>query len=51
MNKEIQEAAGLLWEAHNQKSTIPPVRELIGTEDLNAAYAVQEININRRNLI
>jgi len=37
-----------LWEAHNQKSTIPPVRELIGTEDLNAAYAVQEININRR---
>jgi len=48
MNKEIQEAAGLSWEAHNQKSTIPPVRELIGTEDLNAAYAVQEININRR---
>ena len=48
MNKEIQEAAELLWEAHNQKSTIPPVRELIGTEDLNAAYAVQEININRR---
>ena len=37
-----------MWEAHNQKSTIPPVRELIGTEDLNAAYAVQEININRR---
>lgn len=48
MKPEIQKAADILWEAHNAKSTVPPVREIISADDIDAAYATQEINVKRR---
>lgn len=48
MNEQIQQAADLLWNAHNTKSTIAPIRDLIGAENIEAAYTVQEINTKRR---
>jgi len=44
----IQQAADLLWDCLNQGKTCAPVRELIGTDDLGAAYAVQDINTQRK---
>jgi 2-keto-4-pentenoate hydratase len=44
----IQQAADALWNAHQTKIQIPPVRELLGTStDIDAAYAVQQINTDR----
>ena len=44
----IQEAADALWNAQQTKIQIPPVRELLGTStDIDAAYAVQQINTDR----
>lgn len=48
MKEQIQQAADLLWEAHNAKNTVPPVREIISADDIDAAYATQEINVKRR---
>ncbi|MFB1003519.1 MAG: fumarylacetoacetate hydrolase family protein [Bacteroidia bacterium] len=48
MKPEIQKAADILWEAHNTKSTVPPVREIISADDIDAAYATQEITVKRR---
>jgi 2-keto-4-pentenoate hydratase len=48
MKPEIEKAADILWEAHNTKSTVPPVREIISADDIDAAYATQEINVKRR---
>ena len=48
LTKSIKEAAKRLWEANEQKETCPPVRELIGTEDIEKAYAVQKINNDKR---
>jgi 2-keto-4-pentenoate hydratase len=48
MNKKIEEVAQSLWEAHLAKSTLPPVRETIGADDIETAYAVQEINVKKR---
>jgi hypothetical protein len=48
MNETIQQAADLLWNAHVTKSTIAPIRELLGAENIDAAYAAQEINTKRR---
>ena len=42
--KNIETAAARLWEASKNKKTCLPVRDLIGESDLEAAYAVQEIN-------
>lgn len=44
----IQQAADLLWDCLTQGKTCPPVRELIGSDDLSAAYAVQNINTQRK---
>ncbi|MEY2923861.1 MAG: hypothetical protein RLZZ337_401 [Bacteroidota bacterium] len=44
----IQDAADLLWQATKTKNVIAPIREIIGDEDIDAAYSVQLININRR---
>jgi 2-keto-4-pentenoate hydratase len=48
MKPEIQQVADVLWEAHTTMSTVPPVRTLISAEDIDAAYAAQEINVKRR---
>jgi 2-keto-4-pentenoate hydratase len=48
MNKKIEEVAQSLWEAHLAKSTLPPVRETIGADNIETAYAVQEINVKKR---
>jgi 2-keto-4-pentenoate hydratase len=47
MNK-VEEIAKSLWEANAQKSTIAPVREQIGETDLDTAYAIQQVNTERR---
>lgn len=43
-NNIIEAAAERLRAAEGSKKTCAPVRDLIGTEDLTAAYAVQKIN-------
>jgi len=47
MNKHLQQAADLLWNAHRHAEPCLPVRELIGANDVAAAYAVQKINTER----
>lgn len=47
-SQEIEKVADLLFESAKTKTTIPPVREIIGAKDLDAAYAAQEINVNKR---
>ncbi len=44
---KVQEAADRLWNAAEAGTTCTPVRDLIGEHDLDAAYAVQEINTKR----
>lgn len=44
LRRNIEKAAHLLREAEVDKEYCQPVRDLIGTDDLDAAYAVQEIN-------
>ncbi len=44
----IGRVADLLWEAEQQRSPIPPVRELLGTAtDIDVGYAVQQVNYER----
>lgn len=43
----LQQAADSLWTAWQQGTPVAPVRDLIGATDIDAAYAVQEINTNR----
>ena len=43
-NDHIETAARRLREADLRKETCMPVRDLIGTKDLDAAYAVQRLN-------
>ena len=45
---QIQEAADRLWEADSRGEVCNPVRELIGTDDLEAAYKAQAINTKRK---
>jgi 2-keto-4-pentenoate hydratase len=44
----IAQAAKRLWDASSAFKPCAPVRELIGSDDLAHAYAVQELNIARR---
>ena len=46
--QNIERAADLLWDAANNKVSVDPVRTLIGENDIEAAYAVQKINTERR---
>lgn len=48
MSGPVQAAAARLAEAERTRTPCAPVRELIGAEDLAAAYAVQEIATGRR---
>jgi len=44
----IEEAARRLWEASVARTPCAPVRELIGTNDVACAYAVQQRNVSRQ---
>ena len=46
-NPIITQAADLLWQAHAEGRPCAPLRELIGVSDIDAAYAVQQINTER----
>ncbi len=44
----IRRAADALWVAQQTKTQTPPIRDLLGTStDIDAAYAVQQINTDR----
>ena len=45
---QINQAAQLLWDSSTNKTTIPPVRSIITATDIDAAYAVQKVNIQKR---
>lgn len=47
-NDLIKEAARRLREAEFKKEVCAPLREILGTEDLSAAYAVQQYNAKLR---
>ena len=45
----IQKAADLLWEADVSATPTAPIRDLLGTStDIDAAYAIQQINTDRK---
>ncbi|GAA1135821.1 2-keto-4-pentenoate hydratase [Nocardioides aquiterrae] len=44
----VTEAAARLREAAAGRRPVPPVRELIGRDDVAAAYAVQQLNVRAR---
>ena len=46
----IDKAAQLLFDSAKNKETVSPVRELIGDSDVDTAYKVQAININKRTV-
>ena len=48
MNRNVEAAAKRLREAAQKGIACAPVRNLIGTTDLDKAYAVQEINTTYR---
>ena len=43
-----EQAAIRLWEAASSRKPCAPVRDLIGSDDIASAYAVQELNIAKR---
>ena len=43
-----EQAAMRLWDAFTTLKSCAPVRDLIGSDDIASAYAVQELNIARR---
>jgi len=43
-----EQAAMRLWDAFTTRKPCAPVRDLIGSDDIASAYAVQELNIARR---
>jgi 2-keto-4-pentenoate hydratase len=47
MTTAIEQAAERLWQAHATAKPCDPVRDLIGTTDVEAAYAVQQHNTAR----
>ncbi|WP_166363531.1 2-keto-4-pentenoate hydratase [Pseudomonas akapageensis] len=48
MNSNIELAATRLWQAEREGAPCEPVRDLIGTDNIELAYAVQQINTERR---
>ena len=43
----IEEAAARLWAAEQARQTCAPIRDLIDVQDIEAAYAVQQLNVQR----
>ena len=46
--EKLIEAAQLLFDAQAQHQTCQPIREIIGETDIESAYAIQRINIDKR---
>jgi 2-keto-4-pentenoate hydratase len=46
--RQIQKAADRLWVAGSSKTPCKPVRDLIGADSIDEAYAVQNLNAQRR---
>lgn len=46
--QSIELAASRLWTAQEQKTPCEPIREIIGDTDIQAAYEVQKVNVQRR---
>lgn len=44
----VQEVADRLWKTLNEGGVCDPIRDLIGIEDLDSAYAAQAINTQRK---
>ena len=44
----VEQAAQQLWNAQERGIPCSPVREIIGATDIETAYAVQRLNVNRR---
>jgi 2-keto-4-pentenoate hydratase len=47
MSGSVEDAAGRIWHAYEAGEACAPVRDLIGEDDIAAAYAVQETNTAR----
>jgi 2-keto-4-pentenoate hydratase len=47
-HQRIEEAANRLWTAAGTQRPCSPVRDLIGSDNIALAYAVQEFNVRRR---
>lgn len=47
-SQAIERAAKILKQAEDTRSVCPPVREMFADKDVDAAYAVQQINIEKR---
>ena len=47
----VRDAAKLLREAEETRLACAPVRDLIGATDLDAAYAVQTLNVELNKMI
>ncbi len=45
---QIQKAAELLWQSSISKKVIPPVREILTATNIEDAYQVQQINVQKR---
>lgn len=48
MQNQIKRAAESLWNSAESKQTVSPVREFIGATDIDTAYQVQQINVDKR---
>ena len=48
MQTSISRAADQIWEATQKRSLCNPIREIIGAEDIESAYAIQQILTERR---
>lgn len=46
-NADIQKIADTLWDATNSGIPVPPIRDRLAAGDLDAAYAIQELNTQR----
>jgi 2-keto-4-pentenoate hydratase len=48
MDNPINQAAELLWNSAETQKTVPPVREIISATDIDTAYQVQQVNVEKR---
>ena len=45
---KLNEVADLLWNADKDKKAVSPIRQMIGETDVEAAYKIQQINVQKR---